>query len=126
MKKILSALIASVFIFVMLTGTAFAWGGPAFDWEAFDDIFISRSINPHYDHSIGGPGEYGSVYACVLPDGIIDMHEFAGKSGEIYMHEMANTIFYPFAGVSSAERLSSENSIREFYAGIDAEKFVDR
>jgi len=125
MKKILSALTALVLVLALLMGSACAWGGPNFDMDGFNEIFRSRSLVHYFDFNVPGPGEYGSVYAAVLQDGIIDVHEFAAKSGELYMFEMVNTIYYPFIGLNSTERAALENEIRGIYAAIDAEKFVD-
>ena len=38
---------------------------------------------------------------------------------------MVNTIYYPFVGLSSAERTAMENEIKSIYSAMDTEKFVE-
>jgi len=121
MKKIISAAIAMMLILALLSGTACAQSM----YPEFREIFESRSLTPVFMLDILRPGKPSVVLAGVFPDGIVDLHEIAGKNDSDEIQAMANFIYFPFAGMNSEERMIAESNIQAQYAALDAEAFIE-
>jgi len=111
MKKILSAAAAMLIALSLLMGTACA---SAYETESFSEIFHNRSLVPNI---VGG-----AQYVGITPEGIVDLHQYLAYGDEVY--RWINTIYYPMAGLSAAEKSAVEANIKASFDAIDEEDFV--